>query len=220
VRRVILTGNAARVWNKRERLSACDNVVLASIYRELEQIRADEKRVPIQVGGYRCWPVPGPSGDIAVLVLHRKSLARLYIEDILFIGGKGASGSHGVPDENESGESRAEGVGALALTGAALRKLLREAIAWTGESRRTRQQKAREAWEAAVSYFGRARLWEDERYRGKYLAIKDKKVVDCDADRFRLARRMAERLPGQRVLIAKAEKEPPVVELPSPELER
>ena len=75
-------------------------------------------------------------------------------------------------------------------------------------------------WEDDLGYFQamKARLLTDGTYRDKYIAIRDKKIIDSDVDHFRLARRVNEQYPYQAVLIARVEPDERVAEIPSPEL--
>ena len=76
------------------------------------------------------------------------------------------------------------------------------------------------AWRDELAFFEsvRADLLEDESYKRKCVAIRHHKIVDSDADNFRLARRIHRRHPGEVVLIVMVEDVERVVELPSPEL--
>jgi len=76
-------------------------------------------------------------------------------------------------------------------------------------------------WRSEVSYFEKVRpqLWKDTRYRNKYVAIRCRRVIDADDNKFVLARRMAERFPDDVVLIAKVQLRAPVVQLRSPRLQ-
>ena len=65
----------------------------------------------------------------------------------------------------------------------------------------------------------RPSLREDDRYRDKYVAIRQHAVVDCDVDKFQLGRRMTAQYPEDVVLIANVPFDDPPVELPSPEIE-
>jgi len=75
-------------------------------------------------------------------------------------------------------------------------------------------------WEQEVRFFKHIRknLLKDQKLRGKFVAIKDHKIIDWDRDEFKLARRMLAKFPEQAVLIVKVEKEFPEYELPSPEI--
>ncbi len=71
-------------------------------------------------------------------------------------------------------------------------------------------------WRAEVQFFERMRkkLWENPEYREKYVAIRQKKIIDVGTNQFDLARKWSKQLPGKIVLITKVELEPPPVNLP------
>ncbi len=77
-------------------------------------------------------------------------------------------------------------------------------------------------WREELAFFDgiREELAKDERYCGKYVAVKDKQVIDADVDEVRLTERIDEKFPDDVVLIAGVGPEDPVVELPSPEVAR
>ncbi len=74
-------------------------------------------------------------------------------------------------------------------------------------------------WYDELAHFQRieAELVKDERYFGKYVAIKDRQIVDIDADDRRLTDRIDEKFPDDPVLIAKVGGPVPEGELSSPE---
>jgi hypothetical protein len=74
-------------------------------------------------------------------------------------------------------------------------------------------------WEQEVSSFRsmRRKLLKNPVYSGKFVAIKNGEVVDCDSDKFALAKRVNTRYPKQVVAIAKVSEEEPRAEMPSPE---
>ena len=76
----------------------------------------------------------------------------------------------------------------------------------------------RKRWEIELAFFKgiKTKLLGDERYRGKFIAIKDKKIIDHDADEFKLARRINGKYADQVVLIAEVRKDDTVAELRSP----
>ena len=61
-------------------------------------------------------------------------------------------------------------------------------------------------------------LVNDPKYKGKYVAIKDMKVIDFDDDEFALAGRINKKYPRDIILIEKVGEEKPVVHLRSPRL--
>jgi hypothetical protein len=77
-------------------------------------------------------------------------------------------------------------------------------------------------WESEVHFFKRVKndLLKDPKLRGKFIAIKDHKIIDRDRDEFKLAKRIQAQFPAQAVLIVKVEKEPPEYEITSPELQQ
>ena len=54
----------------------------------------------------------------------------------------------------------------------------------TGEAKRISQRQSQKHTDEAVSYFHRvrSRLYKDEAYRGKFVAIRDRQIVDVDGD--------------------------------------
>lgn len=75
-------------------------------------------------------------------------------------------------------------------------------------------------WEEELSFFNsvKNKLFENIDYKNKFIAIKDKKVVDSDLDNFRLVKRINKKYPDEVVLIIKVEMGVPVAEIPSPEV--
>jgi len=75
-------------------------------------------------------------------------------------------------------------------------------------------------WKEELDFFNsiKRKLLEDETYRNKFVAIKDKRLIDYDIDNFRLAKRVNEKYRNEVVLIIKAEISMPVAEIPSPEI--
>jgi len=78
-----------------------------------------------------------------------------------------------------------------------------------------------DAWWDEQAAFDKMRpsLRQDERYRDKFVAVRDHAVVDCDADRFQLVRRIVASYPGDVVFVGHVQRDDPPVELPSPEFE-
>lgn len=74
-------------------------------------------------------------------------------------------------------------------------------------------------WREELAFFDRIRdeLAGEQRYCGKYVAVKDKHVIDVDVDDVKLTQRMDEKYPFDVVLIARVGADDPVGELPSPE---
>ncbi len=77
-------------------------------------------------------------------------------------------------------------------------------------------------WRDEVAFFEsvRAELLRNDRYTGKSVAIRRREVVDSDADKFKLVRRVARRYPGEVVFVAKVEPADRVVSMPSPQFSR
>ncbi|MFN0196104.1 MAG: hypothetical protein ACKVT0_05120 [Planctomycetaceae bacterium] len=75
-------------------------------------------------------------------------------------------------------------------------------------------------WQEDADYFEsiRSNLWNDKDYRGKYVALREKEVIDVDDDKFQLARRVMRQYPADVVFVAKVQIESQVVEVPSPEI--
>jgi hypothetical protein len=94
----------------------------------------------------------------------------------------------------------------------------------TAKSRATKGHTAKDAevraWRTEVRYFDsmRQKLWRKPEYRGKFVAVRQKEIVDMDQDRFVLYRRVRERFPGEVVLIEQVEIEPRKIELPGLEI--
>ncbi len=64
----------------------------------------------------------------------------------------------------------------------------------------------------------RDKLIAEPRYAGRFVAMRNRQVVDSDTDEFRLARRISGKYPREVVLIAKVTDVETIHELPSPEL--
>ena len=64
----------------------------------------------------------------------------------------------------------------------------------------------------------RPSLLADERYRDKYVAVLHHVVVDCDADKFQLVRRLIKKHPAEVVFVGHVQRDEAPVELPSPEI--
>ena len=77
-----------------------------------------------------------------------------------------------------------------------------------------------EKWHGELSFFNSTKkdLLENKSFRNKFVAIKDKKLIDVDIDKFRLVKRVSEKHPNGVVLIAKVEMGVAVAEIPSPEV--
>jgi len=75
-------------------------------------------------------------------------------------------------------------------------------------------------WRRELEHFKhmKSALWKDKKLRHKFVAIRDGNVVDHDADKFALARRVSETFPGQVVLVMRVQRGARVVEMPSPEM--
>lgn len=75
-------------------------------------------------------------------------------------------------------------------------------------------------WRQELEHFEQVKstLWKDKKLRHKFVAVHNKEVVDFDADKFALARRMSKKLPDQVVLIMRVQREIRIIEMPSPEL--
>lgn len=67
----------------------------------------------------------------------------------------------------------------------------------------------------AVTYFKRvrAKLFKDPAYRFKYIAIRDKKIIDVDADKFALYDRVVGHFPDQRFICMPVWAEFPTVDI-------
>ena len=62
-------------------------------------------------------------------------------------------------------------------------------------------------------------LWRDERYRNRYVAVRQGEVVDADDDKMALARRLVRRFPRQSVFVGAVRRQQREAEMPSPEVE-
>jgi len=101
-----------------------------------------------------------------------------------------------------------------------------ELIRWIAESQaETEQETATGTWEARIS--AEAAAWyarpdaDREPYTRQYVAVLQGEVVDHDADRLALARRVRARYPGTPVLITTAEaRAPREFQIRSPRLEQ
>ncbi len=74
-------------------------------------------------------------------------------------------------------------------------------------------------WKDEVAFFDGALkdLVKDPSYKGRYVAVKGRQVIDSDVSDLELARRMARLHPGEVVLIAKVDTRARRVEVSSPE---
>jgi hypothetical protein len=63
-------------------------------------------------------------------------------------------------------------------------------------------------------------LLADERYRGRFVAIKNKEIIDVGDDAFDLAIKLGKTYPDAVILIRKVVPETVVYDLPSPEVVR
>jgi hypothetical protein len=72
------------------------------------------------------------------------------------------------------------------------------------------------AWEIEVRYFEsiRARLFRTPKYRGKFIAVRGRRIVGVGTDAFELHRQMSSEFPGEVILIEQAAKEIRKVDLP------
>lgn len=86
------------------------------------------------------------------------------------------------------------------------------------ESESTKLQK----WREELDYFKskKAEWLENQEYRDKYIALKDKMIVDSDVDNFDLVRRIRAKYPEEVVLIAKVTKDVRQLKLRSPKISR
>jgi hypothetical protein len=64
------------------------------------------------------------------------------------------------------------------------------------------------------------KLLADERYRGRFVAMKDKTVIDVGDDEYELVVKMSERYPDDVVLVKKVVPATPVYDLSSSEVIR
>jgi hypothetical protein len=69
----------------------------------------------------------------------------------------------------------------------------------------------------AFDYFRRVRhrLYRDRRYRGRYVAIRDRKIVDVADDKFALYYKLLERFPDHRFIVSQVLAELPTIDAPS-----
>lgn len=76
------------------------------------------------------------------------------------------------------------------------------------------------AWRNEMAHFERikAKLWKDRQYRHKYVAIRQRTILDVDDDKFRLAKRVKQQFADEVVFIGQVQISARVVELPSPEI--
>jgi len=63
-------------------------------------------------------------------------------------------------------------------------------------------------------------LSDNSDYTNKYIAIKDKKIIDFDPDNFRLVKRINKKYPEEVVLVVKVSAVERICEVPSPEISR
>jgi hypothetical protein len=77
-------------------------------------------------------------------------------------------------------------------------------------------------WREQVLFFEtiKGSLLQNPSFLGRYVAIKEKNVIDSDINDIRLARRIQQQFPGEVVVILKVEKHSPIIEIPSPEYSR
>jgi hypothetical protein len=75
-------------------------------------------------------------------------------------------------------------------------------------------------WREELDFFNsmKKKLLKDKVYRNKFVAIKDKKLIDSDIDNFRLVKRVNKKYHNDVVLIVKVEKGIRMAEIPSPEV--
>ncbi|MEX2682105.1 MAG: hypothetical protein Q6373_010925 [Candidatus Sigynarchaeota archaeon] len=66
----------------------------------------------------------------------------------------------------------------------------------------------------------KAELLADERYRGRFVPMKDKQIIDVGGDEFDLAIKLEKTYPGAVILIRRVASEDVVHDLPSPEVVR
>ena len=59
---------------------------------------------------------------------------------------------------------------------------------------------------------------QDQKLTGKYIAIKDKTIIDRDVSDLVLVRRVQAHFPDKVVLVVKIENRSPIMEIPAPEL--
>nr|MDO8119628.1 DUF5678 domain-containing protein [Candidatus Sigynarchaeota archaeon] len=72
-----------------------------------------------------------------------------------------------------------------------------------------------------ISYFEeiKGQLLGDNCYKGKFVVMRNHEIVDTGGDKFELARKVMKKYPGKVFLIRKVTENPPVVDLPSVEVE-
>lgn len=75
-------------------------------------------------------------------------------------------------------------------------------------------------WEEEIRFFNsiKRKLLEDKVYRNKFVAIKDKKLIDSDIDNFRLVKRINKKYPNEVVLVVRVEMGMRVAKIPSPRI--
>jgi len=75
-------------------------------------------------------------------------------------------------------------------------------------------------WRQQVLFYKRIqkKLLKDPSLLGKYVAIKDKTIIDSDICKFALARRVFQEYPSATILITKVERKSLVADIPSPEI--
>jgi hypothetical protein len=73
-------------------------------------------------------------------------------------------------------------------------------------------------WKEQVEYYesSKEKIWQVEKYRNKYIAIMNKKIIDFDGDKFILARRVKKLHPEEVVLIKEIKQKEDVVRMRSP----
>ena len=88
------------------------------------------------------------------------------------------------------------------------------------EGTRSKARSQEALWLEILSSYGEFKktLVDDPKYKDKYVAIKDMKVIDLDDDEFALAKRINRKYPKDVVLIGKVGDEEPEVYLRSPKL--
>src|SRR5262245_58351827 len=71
-------------------------------------------------------------------------------------------------------------------------------------------------WRESAEFYDRnkSRYLRNPKYRGKYIAIRHKRVVDVDADQKTLAHRLMERFPDHMFFVAQVLAKEPVLEVP------
>lgn len=89
----------------------------------------------------------------------------------------------------------------------------------------TEGERERDAFEIQLdveaAYFQRIKpsLLSDPVFRGRFVAIHDKRIIDVDDDEFALAERACAQVPDVPIFIGKVVSEEPVIEMSSPEVE-